>query len=403
MRKSSFIASIISWAPFGIFVAVLTSYIFTNFIGEHQGYWSLKSQTSSQARTIASYTDKLEFDAYKHYFVTNSFNKFLNFKLSSTFWNSIEDQDKKFKANSALQKSLAEVFASSSESVPMVGLFKKDFLITTIDNFINNLSENNITHGSFQINLNFTPQFEQEMNYKKELSTNQIIHIDDYSLKKDFAKKEKNQIEKVLSTPIPLTNEKYQYSGGTISIILKALDLNKGLYTGHIRYRRYFRANQLSTANIDLNSKKLSINYFKLKKIKGFENNYITVDLFKTLNLDNQKLNDNLEIHFGKLVSSERDDNKPFIRTGNFYLNGTYPTEQNLTQLEIKIDKLNYSLKSKRFTDQSKLLVSFRDKSNSPINNSSVKEIIKKSLAKEIISKLKLSQFHNELQGNKSK
>lgn len=403
MRKSILNASLISWIPFGIFIVVLCTYLSSHFIGRHDAYWETKKEVLKQNRLIASYADKLEFDAYKHYFVTNSFNKFLNFKLSSTFWNSIEDQSQNTSANGALQKSLIEIFASSSESVPMVGLFKKDFLNNTIGNFINNLSERKITEGTFQINLNFTPQFEQELNYKKELSTNQIIHIDDHSLKKEFEQDEITQIEKVLSTPIPMTGEKYQYSGGSISIILKALDLSKGLYTGHIRYRRYFRANQLSTTNINLSKKNFSLNYFRLKKIKGYENNYITVDLFKNLKTSDKKLNDNLDIHFGKLVSSERSNRIPFIRTGDFYLNGTYTEKDKRSETKIKIEKLNYSFKEQVFTNKSKLIISSRNKENNFSDKYSIKEIIKKNLAKDIISRLRLNQFHSKLKEQNSK
>jgi hypothetical protein len=397
LRKNNIRNSLISWIPFGVFIFVICAYFSSHFIGNHKGYWKQRTQDTTHNRSIASYADKLEFDAYKHYFVTNSFNKFLNFKLTTSFWNNLKDPKQEASANLALRKSLNEIYASSKESVPMVGLFRKDFLTSTIDNFINNLSENNITSGKFQINLNFTPQFEQELNYKKELNTTSIIHINDLSLKKEFERHEKKQIQTVLSTPIPITNEKYQYSGGSISIIVKALDLTKGLYTGHIRYRRYFRANSLTTSDLNLKEKNLSLDYFKLDKIKGQDNNYITVDLFKTLKVTDQQLNNNLEIHFGKLVSSERETHIPQVRTGDFYLNGTYPVEGKKTEVKIKIEKINYSFKTDTFTDKSKFIITFRDKNHSLNNNYSVKEIIKKNLAHEIITKLKLSQFHSNL------
>jgi hypothetical protein len=364
-----------------------------HFFKKHGNYWESKN-LQDKNRSIASYKDKLELEAYRHYFVTNSFNKYLHFKITTNYRSSINTKE----VDDILKKSFLGSFKHKDASIPLFGFFKKNLLERSINNFVNSLSENNIKNGKFVIDLLFTPEFEQELHYKKELSSNKLIHVDDFSLKSDIFEKRLSQVEKVMSTPIPFTKEKYQYSGGAITINLNAIDLEKNIFDGQVRYRRYFRANNLSTADLDIENKDFKLNYFKLKKLTKKYDNFITVDLFKKFgNTSDGPKRSHLDITFGKLLSTVQDEDTK--QTGKFYINGHFPINDKKTETKVKLDKLSYSFDTKSFTEDSKFFVNFRgpEAINRDKEKFFVKKILREHLASQMVIQLKLDHFHSEI------
>ena len=345
---------------------------------------------------MASIDNKLELDAYRDYFVTNSFNKYLNFKMTTSFSYKGEIPEEKVK------KVMTDFFNSSlvekNQVIPMFEFFQKNQLKNVLNKYTKKLLSSGIHRGKFSINLLFTPQFKQQLNYNQELSTNSLIRVDDFSLKRVLNKKEEHQVEEIVATPIPFTKEKYQYSGGAITIYLDAIDLRKSIYSGHIRYRRYFRANNLSTADLDIKNEYFELDYFKLNKITKKIDNFITVDLYKNFNSkDLIPINNHLDFTFGKLLST--NSNETNISTGNFYLNGYIPTSDKKREAKIRIKKLTYSFKDKEFTKDSKVLINFRNSEGIDADKErfNLKNVIRTHLAKDIIKELELDHFHKDI------
>ena len=399
MKKSEVLSPILSWLPFGIFLSVLSYYGVSHFLVDHDNYWENKKIATSSKRDIASYKDKLEYDAYSQYFNTNSYNKFLNFKMTLNFWASNNKIKDRAIIQEALRESFFETFEPSNPKSISIDSSKLQMLENSISKFVNSLAEKKITKGEFQVNLDFTPNFEQDLNFKKELSTNQLVDVNKKDLAQVLKEKEVQQIEKVLITPIPSLSDRYQYSGGTITIFLKAADLQKNLYSGHIRFRRYFRANNLSTTDLDIESKNFTLTYFQLEKTNSKVSNFITVDLYK--NFDTSKsfpMKDHLDIYFGKLLSSQerQSDTLKSITTGNFFINGTYPIKGTKSEVKVKLEKLTYSFEKNSFTDESKLMVQLRTDSVGPfdLEKFMIKKIIKENLAARIVKQLELEHFH---------
>ncbi|WP_127715018.1 hypothetical protein [Halobacteriovorax sp. HLS] len=399
MKKQDILPSILSWLPFGLFLIVLSYYGVSHYLIDHDNYWESRSFSVQSKREIASYKDKLEFDAFRQYFNTNSFNKFLNFKMTLDFWSSYSNSKEKNIIREALQSSFFETFEPTNPKSISLSTSKLELLESSINKFVNTLAEKKISNGEFQVNLNFTPNFEQNLNYNKELSTNQLVNIEKKDLAQTLSSKEEQQIEKVLTTPIPSLSQRYQYSGGTITIFIKANDLNKNLYNGYIRFRRYFRANDLSSTDLNIETKNFNLTYFQLEKASSKYSNFLTVDLYKNFNTSTQIPQKNhLDIHFGKLLSSkiEQKDLPNSITTGDFYINGTFPIKGVKSEVKVKLDKLTYSFQKNSFTDDSKLMVTLRTDKQGPhdLEKFMIKKIIKENLAEKIVKHLELENFH---------
>ncbi|OUR96299.1 hypothetical protein A9Q84_08045 [Halobacteriovorax marinus] len=424
MKLSSKTQTIISWSPLVIFIMVIVVYALNHFVGPYDQFWADQKKEINKKRTIASFKDHLEFDAYRDYFLTNSFNKYLNFKMTTGFWTDKESEGLRRKANVALHNSFIQTFEEQSNSSSSVSeLFKKSIVENSISKFVNTLYLFEVMNGKFQIDMNFTPQFIQNLTYENELSSNQLVDIKRLNLKEELKEISKSQIQTIIETPIPHVNEKYQYSGGSISIQLNIIDLkwnpkksmidpkNSSL-NGHIRFRRYYRANKLSDLGLDIEGKTLKVEMFQLRKKEGESNNYITVDLYKTFDLNNMSpKRDRIEINFGKLLSNSPkngtwlrnvfDDREDHYETGDLYLHGKYKSHATTIKTQVKLEKLIYSFKEKSFSKKSKIIVLLKGRIPTHINRSrekfNIKKELREDLADKIVKSLKLDHFYGNL------
>ena len=410
MKYSHRFKNILIWVPFTIFIVVLATYSLSHYYGPYYQYWSNQVKSEVQDRAIASSIGALEFEAYKDYFYDNAFNKYLNYKVSSDVWTSNVDPRLRPMINSALHEVITKKLESrNNPGDSLSNLLQSNILSATAHEFVLLLKEKGISSGKFEIDVNFQPQFEQILSYQTEQSTNNLVHIGKSSLKEELETVRPSITESVLHSKMAAGHKRYQYSGGTISILI---NLDKEIQNKHniqARFRRYFRANDLTEPDVLIDSDKLKIKMLHLVSLRDETHNFITVDLYKNLSLiEERPKKDKLIIYFGKLVPSDpgpgmwtktstNQSNQDSINTGNYFLHGVYSAAETRLKTKIKIEKLVYSFKEKRFTKDSRIHVQLNGRVPASIDkfreSFHIKSLIRNNTAEKLFLELGLDRF----------
>lgn len=258
-------------------------------------------------------------------------------------------------------------------------------------------------NSPLQIDFNFIPKINTEFNYNNEFNNNQII---DFSKKSSFSqyleKKELSFHEKILQLETPDTGHFYQYKGGQISILmapplLSKSDLSpKGPTQSNnikisIRFRRFFKANRLHSLRAVINSEDIEVDLISFPKKKGHHHNFITADIFKSLNISNRSLTPTeIEIHFGKIFSNTHSEISPLpsfiknkeeeIATGDLFLEGRIKDAYSSHDFKSKIKKLVFNLKKRKLTNKPIILTTIKESHLSHDQKMIKKELIKRKL-----------------------
>ncbi|GEM_PF-6292572 len=410
---------ILIWIPFTVFIFTISAYFLSNFYGPYYQYWQSQYQENQQERSIASSIGNLELDAYKDYFYNNSFNKYLNYKISADVWMSHTEPKAMQVVKDSFQNSLKDTLEESTDIKNHFELLLQQRLMATlIENFINQLNRNKILDGKFQIDINFKPHFEQNLNYEKEHSAGKLVNLNQYTLKEEIENNKATLIQSVVDTPMPSTHKKYQYGGGIISIFI---NLQKG--HGHenfaqLKFRRYFRANKLTRPDIKISSEELKLKMLHLVPTNVSKHNFMTIDLCKRFSLETGKsIKEKVVFHFGKVVPSVIQDGQWLIKkttpnqrrsivTGDFFLHGKYFKEKTKLKSKLKLEKLVYSFHNNSFTKDSEISVQLYNRGPAQIDTDQestyIKDIFIKSSAPQLIKVLELEEFlydNNQIRG----
>lgn len=404
MSLSKKFKHIIIWVPFSSFVMGLSIYSLSNFFGPYEKFWAGQKHAQNQERAIASTIGSLELEAYKDYFFNNSMNKYLNYKLSPKLWMDDTRDIQKISITSSFHKSL-ETILEKKQNYSYQEIFEHNILNKFITIFTSNLVEQGITTGRFQVDIDFTPQFEQSLTYEKELSTNNLVNINSFNLQSELNSKQPLLTETVFNSKIIYGHKRYQYGGGTISIFIDLSNMNQP----HLRLRRYFKANKLTEPDVELAEENLKINMLHLVSTKAGKHNFITVDLYKDIDAQTMRAKrDRLEISFGKILPSSNEggtwishhmdtENDKALHTGNFFLHGKYIVGDLKLKTKIKLEKLVYSFTKKKFTPRTRTYIQLTERKPANIDKQQEKlilnDIFRNSIADKLVRELELEHF----------
>ncbi len=410
MKYSQHYKHILIWIPFSIFILLVATYSLSNFYGPYYQYWANQIQSVQQDRSIASSIGNLEYDAYKDYFYDNAFNKYLNYKISSEVWSSDTTTNSDFLIMKAFQEAIQVALEENkTKGKPIVELFQENILSSSTERFIALLRKNGIQEGKFQVDIHFQPQFEQILNFKNEQSTNQLVNINHLTLKEELETSTPTITESVFNSKMASSPNRYQYSGGTISVLIDLREIREEEPIAQVRFRRFFRADNLTEPDLEINSNNLKVKMLHLVSLKKSNHNFITVDLYKNLLLTSKKSKkDRLEIFFGKLIPSIKKEgrwikssfsqiNNMPIATGDFFLHGRYTASTIKLKTKIKVEKLVYSFEEKKFTKDSLIYVQLNGRVPAAIDKLResflIKNIFRENTAEKLIRSLELDNF----------
>ncbi|WP_372652863.1 hypothetical protein [Halobacteriovorax sp.] len=398
------------WIPFTVFLVVLSSYLLSNFYGPYHQFWQGQAATDSANSTNATSIGNLEYEAYKDYFYNNSFNKFLNYKISADIWTNQSDSGKEKMIGEALQLSIAKTLERNKDlKSHLIQLLHNNLMTTFIENFISTLRENSIENGKFQVDINFTPQFVQNLTYEREQSAEKLVNLNQFTLKDELEKKSSSLTQLVIKTPMPSTHKEYQYGGGVISILIDLQKMKSDNKLVQVKFRRYFRANKLTRPDIEIGSKELKLKMFQLLPTEVSYHNFITIDLYKSLSLDGLgSVKDKAVFHFGKVVPSTMIDGQKIktktsspkdnsVITGDFYLHGKYTTLNNRFKAKLKLDKLVYSFQERKFTTDTELSIKLYNRTPASIDKDreriNINNLFINESAEQLVKALELEKF----------
>jgi len=415
----------------GLFAIAGLSFHFYQTTRPHQKHWEALKKKQNVQREIASIDEQIDPKIFDDFLIPETYKRFIEYDMEPRFWTDLDDKYLQAKAKVALNSTLVDTFsslASPQNKKPITALLKENLIKNIVSNYIKTAQVFKIFNGTFQIDLNFTPKEHLNINYDHELSTNQLINFENSgSLYDELVSSEISNAKQMASIDFPVSTELYQYTGGSISIWLKLLDMSfnplkpipnpkKNAVKGFVRYRRYFKVNSPSRMDFQLNSEAVTSNllHFKKNKEGTINSRFITVDIIKEFNLKNLIPKDGrMEIHFGNIVPNNikkgniirnffsKKEKK--INTGELSFSGEFKGYRNGTY-KSTIKKLVYDFKKKRFSSKSKISTRLRGHFNG--NGSSqekvrlknkIKNTIIKKHAADLIEKFQLNRFDSRL------
>lgn len=390
-----------------------------------------KNQPQSHQRSPASTKlDHLDLELISDYFEYPTYNKFIGYDIKSRFWTNKDDDYLKAKSIKTIQEAFVKSFQHSEETQinqKASIILKQNIYKGFVENFIKTINIGKMINGQFQFDFEFYPFMDIELNYDRELSSNQLIRLDDdKSIDKLINEETKDISQEIYSMPWPDSGEYYQYVGGNLTLWIKVFDLvwhpsqpipnpKKNAIKGFVRYRRYFKVNPQNNKIHEIKNSNFDIDHIIYKKDENEEKRFLTVDVFKQFDLENQIPQlDKMEIHFGKLLPSNivhdsiledlLSKDLPAIDTGEMVLSGKYQSELNGTKklnTNIKVKKLVYDFKNHEFTEESKVVVTLAgnqlDVENSGIIKNEIKDRLLRSSALELTNALDLKEFYSHL------
>jgi len=341
----------------------------------------------------------------KTYFQFETYNKYLNYDLDIQFKTDLEDQVQTKQAEMSLKQTFASLLTTQDSKVEIVStLFEDKLFEELMHDCVEELKKKNITSGTFEINLNFSPIISSYFNYHEELSSNQLFQWD----KAEAHELELNTLDhsisqKAIQTKIPLNNEAYQYKGGQISLHFKLISLKSDIQiqlpedlvaSGHIRFRKFFRAPHIKQGiKFKENS---NISFDKSIFLSHQERDpYVTVDIIQEFNhsYPTPKLS-RVEFTFGKLLENRFTSTKEDIFTGDLILKGSYLKQAHSYEFESVLQTLVFDFKKGNFTRNSKIKTMIKTPTGTPqqrgrLQNEIFEELID-DMGLELIQKLKL-------------
>lgn len=392
-----------------------------------QKYWA-KNKTTDMSRYPASFFAGKDIQLYRDYFTFETFQKYLNYEMDVTVNTDKDGNYLKKKARLALHDTFAKSFSQhgvnqkNGVESSLLGLLKQNFMKSMINRFLKTLYVFKILDGEFQIDLSFTPVEEQNLSFKKELESNQLIDLNEGKSLSEFLESKKvNLNNAVHKSRVPNNGRVYEYNGGLITIWLKVADLSwnplnpipnpkKNAVKGFVRYRRYFRADNMSLLNPQFSGDGISIENIHFEKNKNQIQNFVTVDIYKTFNLKTLiPVLDRMEIHFGKLLPKDVHQdtliqriftkNEKTIDTGRLFINGTIGEGSKSKNFATHVKKLVFNFKKSKFSDKSVLITKTEERGKGGRVKARVKDFFLKKYSHLFVDKFNLDRFHRTLKG----
>ena len=406
------------------------SYYYFHKHSRIEPYWG---ENKISSRNPASVLDQLspEIEIYKDFFSYDSYQKRVSYDLDVKLRTDVSEEYLKKKAELALHDSFRISFEKMKEvkekDPPLIGLFKEGLIESFTTHFVKTIGALRLVNSTFQIDFSFVPKIHKDLNYIPEFSSNQLIQWNDTgSFYDELTKGDLSLQEQILKTKIPANDKPYQYYGGQLSIWLKVLDMHprfdipdpkKNAVKGFLRFRRYYKANDIADLKPFLRGQDLKMENVKIEMEKGKKDFFVTVDVFKEFSLGSimPKL-DRMDIHFGTLQPDNlyknsfigmlfTNDNGT-IKTGEIKIKGQFKADDGSMQpFRTTLERLSYDFNKKSFDiGASKLFTttsgpSSGDEQRMRPLNMQFEEMLLKHFAPELIEGLSLKEFHHDVGG----
>lgn len=393
--------------------------------GKVEPYWG-KTIDRSPASALDQF--KPELKIYQEMFSYSTDQKKISYDLDVKLRTDADDEYLKRKADLALHDafrlSFDKINSEKEKDPSLISVFKTGLIESFVDHFIKTIGALKLVNKTFQIDFSFIPNIQKDLNYKEELSSNQLIQWDDIgSLYQELQSKELPLQEKILNTKLPATEKLFQYQGGQISLWIKILDMSpsfnipnpkKNAVKGFVRIRRYYKANGLAELSPFLRNSEFKIDKLGLDFEKEKKDFFITVDLFKEFSLGDiiPKL-DRIEIYFGTLLPDNMYKNNIIgklisnedhaIKTAELKIKGSFKSQEGSSHpFQSSIQRLTYDFEKKSFDfGDSRIRSVITGNSESPESNLNLQfhQALLKRFAPELIKGLYLQEFHDDIVG----
>jgi hypothetical protein len=414
----------LKWSALLVAVVYANYVAYDKFLRPEPGPYYKNQQKQRGPASLAK--NKLPaLDVMTDFFQHDTYNGYVNYDMDVHFWT---DKGKKyFKRNGkkALEDGLKKTFfevvnnnAKGDKKLPAEA--PKHIMKEFMKRFVYTIKAIKLVDANFEVDFSFAPRNIKVTDYKEELASNQLVHLETKGeLLKSLNKVDQTLPEKVLEAKIPSTGHLFQYVGGAITISAEVLDTNwkitqpipktkQNAVKGQVRFRKYYRVNNVSDLNVTslLESSNLKGKTTHFKKRKGHDEAYITVDVIYKYNLANpipQK--DKVVIHMGEIVSLDKSHDNLIkriftvfkksndVRTADFYVEGDYSGRGPTSRFKTKIKKLVYDFQDKKFLTKSSFSTHSDNSSSNGIISSKVKKVLLKEKEDEFIKALKLEQL----------
>lgn len=394
----------------GILGTILTTFLIIAGAFEWHYHWLFPRNYTSywQSGTLADRApageltsrleDELNVALLSDYFAPNDFAKLVRYEMEPRFWTD-KDQDflreRLFKTiHETINGSLEDKSSSPSSDIVFTTLIKKNLSESFLKNFVKTIQVHNLINATFQFDLFFTPKIERNLDFNRELSSNQLINLESKGkLYREISEKDKSQIDSILlAKKLPFDGNQ-QYMGGSLTLWMKVLDTawnplkpipnpKKNAIKGFLRFRKYIRINK----KVSPTSNHGIIKMLHVAPVQEDLPVFYTVDVYKSFNLgDLEPKLDRLEIFPGLLVPNNprkgsliarvfAKDEKDF-ETATFNAIG----KVNATEFDAQLKKLVYDFSKKKWLWDSNISIQLRD-DLTPRDSSLVKSQIKKEL-----------------------
>lgn len=387
-----------------------------------------------EGRAPASLDKIVDHEIYRDYFSHESYGKQVGFGMDFNLWTDLDKDYLKERADRSFKEALAKTFNPNMEG-GMFGALKGNLINSFVENFVKTLYIYKIVDGTFQIDIHFSAKNDNPNNFSKEFDSNQLIVASD-SLKEAILNSKMTTRPDLAVSQVtwPKKESPLQYTGGTISLWIKLLDLDiefkkpiptiANVVKGHFKFRRYFKVNPEYLSTIKHSGKDIKINGVRFVS-ENRKDSYITVDLYKTYNLKNiPPKYDRLEIAFNGLVAPQIHK-KSFWHSlfpqkvevsekGKFVLEGELNPKflSRGERFTTELNKLVYNFNDSSFTRKSEMETDVKDVADGPelifeAENAEkdyekriayqVKKSIQKDFAEKIISAFGINEFSEEL------
>lgn len=273
------------------------------------------------------------------------------------------------------EKALREAIMKSLQGdAPEQGLAKavgSNLKGALIDNFIKTLRFYKIINVGIQVDLTFLPEPHNYQDFASELSSNQLVRLNEVGKLSEKWKKEDKPLTNKLFTNsfyIPTTNSPKNYVGGLFTLYVKILDADPKLKTpniakngvkGFVRYRRIYRMNEVPQKNL------ICENFVSTFKALGERVPlFYTLDLYKKFNLaEISPEEETIEIYPGLIAAQGegRDGLMPDSsvrsedtgKAGSSISTGIFSVQQkgsSKKDANIKISKIVYNLSDRKIS-----------------------------------------------------
>ncbi|GEM_PF-3823703 len=406
----------------GIFFVVIMGGILFG-LSQYDGKTARKKvwDNAKHERLPASLFNDIDLITFQDFFSSSSLEDGIKYDITTDFWTNKDTDYLQEKSLESIREAILKTATAAGEQLPdekiVLSKILKDNLIESfIGNFVKTLAVYKIINGVFQFDINFNPKNDHWTNYDNELSSNQLIRINQTGLlEEQLNDASKSVVDHIVDTTfkIPSSDNTYHYAGGVVTLWVKLLDILASptqplkLVDSFIRYRRYYRMNnaiEFTSLGIGGNSGMID----DIKKAPGEDNKYnaefVTVDVYKKINRTTfAPYLDKADVYFGKLIpSTNRRENtinrtiaeRPnIIKSSDYQINVRTVKDRQKYTYTVPLGVLSYSFIDKSFSHLLPPNVIGKDFDSEDADVKFANSLINR-YGRDFINKLKLDRFH---------